>query len=312
MAINLYKDILFNDNEKCPAPNLDGYNIDYCPEKNIIFTFTYDEYSYWKIDLELLIQSKMIGRLNEYCFYCNGSTKLNESGYVYIILSEWERVHQYELILALIYSKNKFAFDQKSLQSIFDTLTEDDKSNLDLLLDRKTIYDCYDLDYLKFDNDVSDFIYMNLDFDEHFVPILKTFEKVEDWDQCFKEVDSCRKALGKKWKAIELNILNKKEYYKSQGCKIMLADRAIDAIKKNKEYSLIAIEENKIYSLEFNHTETVTLKTGEVIEIGDYYTIRKKYKNKLFRSVLKNSDIWDLPFCQWAVKKYHSGYEGKS
>ena len=293
-----------------PVPNLAGYNIDDCPEKNIIFTFNYDGASYWKIDIELLNQSKMIGYLNEFCYFCNGSTKLNESGYVYIILNEDERRHQHELILALIYSKKKFAFNQTLLQSVFDMLTEDEKWNFESELDTKTIYDSYDLGYVKFDEDVFDFIYMNFKFNEIFCSISETFQKVENWDECFKEVDSFRKALDKKWKKIELSILSKKEYYKNQGCEIMIASRAFDAIKKNKEYSLIAIEENEIYSIEYNRTEIYTFKEGQNIE-EDYYTIRKKHKNKLFRRVVSSDWFYGVPFCQWALKKYHSGYEGK-
>lgn len=295
---------------KTLGPDLSGFNVDGCPENNIIYTFNYDGLWYWKIDLKLLNQTKTIDRLHEFCYFCNGSTDLNKSGYVYIILEEDYLDHQYELILALIYSKNKFAFDQESHQIIFDTLSEDEKENFLYELDQQTIYESYDLGYLKFNDDVFDFIYMNLDFDTPFYPISETFEKVEDWNECFKEVDNFRKVLDKKWKFIQLTIVNKKDYYKKQGCQIMLGQQAFDAIKKNKEYSLIAIEENEIYSIEYNHTASFTLRAGQYVE-KDYYTIRTKHKNKLFRKVVENYWFDNAPFCQWVLKKYHSGYECK-
>jgi len=290
-------------------PDLSAYNIDNCPDKNIIYTFNHDGVSYWKIDLELLIKTKMIRHLYEWCHFCNGSTQLNKNGYVYLITDECDYIDQYRLILALIYSKNKFAFDEISHQSIFDKLTEDQKCNFESELDWISFEDCYDLDYIKFDDDVHDFICMNLDYNAPYYLISEPFEKVDDWDECFRKVDYFKKILDKKWKFIELSILKKIQYYKKQGCKIMIGNEAFDAIKKNKEYSLIAIEENEIYSVEYNRTQSCTLKTGQYIE-EDYYTIRKKHNNTLLRSVEASSRL-RLPFCQWAVKKYHSGYECK-
>lgn len=313
-----YEELLFeakNENDLCP--NLSVYNINDCPQKNIIYTFECDGQSYWKIDLELLNESKMIGHINQFCFFGNGSSKLNESGYVYIISCEWEREHLFELILALIYTKSQFAFDQTSLQSVFDELSEDEKENFELQFDSYLIDEIYELGYVKFNEDVLDFIYMNLDFDAPFYPISEPFREVEDWNECFKNVNYYKNIIDKKWKSTELKTLKKKEYYQKQGCQILLNRRAFNAISKNKEYSLIAIEENEIYSIEFNRTQSYTvkkdmfhLKAGEIIEI-DYYTIRKKYKYKLFRSVISESELYNLPSCQWALQKYHSGYEGK-
>jgi len=224
--------------------NFSNYKSDDCPNKNIIFVFKdNDGIEYWKINKDLILQKDVMLFSIDDIAICNESHPLNEKGYVIFAFDCDSDCAKYYIVLSLIYSKNKFSFDEIFLQNTFDNLSTEQQNSYYDGLDFCSEFDLENRNIeIKFHTcsyELGDFL---ADCYDHFYDKIIKFSKITNWDECFAEVDLMRKIIDKKYKKIASDIKRRQTLYKSRGYEFITGDIAYDALMNPTTHSLLALD----------------------------------------------------------------------
>ena len=224
--------------------NFSNYKSHDCSNKNIIFVFKdNDGIEYWKINKDLILQKDVMLYDIDDIAICNESHPLNEKGYVIFAFGCDLDCAKYYIVLSLIYSKNKFSFDEIFLQNIFDNLSTEQQNSYYDSLDFCSEFELrnrnIEIKFHTYSYELEDFLANCYD---HFYNKIIKFSKITNWDECFAEVDLMRKIIDKKYKKIASDIKRRQTLYKSRGYEFITGDIAYDALKNPKTHSLLALD----------------------------------------------------------------------
>jgi hypothetical protein len=294
--------------------NISAYQSNDCPKENIIYTFKTKDTKYptefWKISLDLLNNSTILGfYIEEHGYVCTADSPLDEKGYA-ILQFENKCPHgnnkKNYLVLALLYHKIKFSFNNISIQNIFNELSEEEQDNYPHDLDMLGLEEIPELNTDGSTPEITSFFDLCVDdYDHSIIPVLQDFQ---DWNECFIKVDRLRKTVENKWKKIRSNFKRRETNYRARGYEILSGRDALKAIENSKTHSLVAIDTVEWTALEFN---SITWDyNGERI---DFYTLRKLIHGKVYNELRSSTDIFfmeDMCDTKWAVRDYHTGIRG--
>jgi hypothetical protein len=279
--------------------NFSNYKLDDCSNKNIIFVFKdNDGIEYWKINKDLIFQKDVMLYDIDDIAICNESHPLNEKGYVIFAFNSDSDCAKYYIVLSLIYSKNKFSFDEIFLQNTFDNLsTAQQNSYYDSLdfcsefeLENRNI----EIKFRTCSHELGDFLANCYD---HFYDKIIKFSKITNWDECFAEVDLMRKIIDKKYKKIASDIKRRQTLYKSRGYEFITGDIAYDTLKNPKTHSLLALDThywtcvkyiNSVEGCNIDNFLHCFLEDGIIIKLP-------QYSDEEFRDFISQTN--------WAVRK---------
>ncbi len=281
-----------------------------CPVENIIYTIRTNPYEcgstdyieYWKINLNLLNDSGILGFfLEEQLFKSSKIAHLNDDGFVFLCFgydcSSDHRLKNY-LFLSLLKFKIKFRFDNDSLQLIYDNLTDDEKylfeEDVEELLDD---YEISKLNTAGIDNEFCDYLDACIDEDENIFP---AFDDCNNWNELYQLVDSVCAKISTKWKKIRANCKRRETNYRNQGFEILSGKEALEAIAKSRTHSLLGCDTVNWCALEYN-------------DYDDLYTFREIVDNHMYYVLKSLKDYFDMEFIlskKWALRKYHTGISG--
>lgn len=299
---------VYDRNVKCNM-----YQWDCCPNENIIYVFRDNcecQNEYWKITLDLINKSKYAYHLHEYLYFCNDITPLNEIGYVILQFDnsqDFDYLLRNYLILALKFYNIEFQFDEIILQNIFNDLSEDKKNSF---CPNKS-HDWYGINEISqtglyFQDpsdsavDLIDFILDNTDYDGNIIPV---YEGALDFDDVLYELELLNEKKKNEQKKLIAKYKRRETKYKKTGCKILLGLEAFNTISRNHNFSLIAIDTDDFYSIEYNMTQYLSEHNE------DYYTVTKILNGKMHKEVMMDTLFFcDILKFKWAIVEYHSGF----
>lgn len=284
--------------------NISGYtNID-CPKENVIFVFETNDIDspveFWKISLDLLVKTSTLEFFLEQSYVCNSDIPLNEEGFA-ILQFEKNcpndlRMRNY-LVLALLFNKVKFSFDDTSIQYIFDNLTEDKKEHYPLFYDLPTLSEIPELDISDAPSELFDFFELTTDGDYNIYPDLQNFK---NWDECFKTVDSYLEICQKKWKKIKSDIKRRETIYRSRGYEIISGNDALVCLKKPNTHTLLGIDTPYWCSIEYIDTD---LRNGKPVDLFFHrFILDGKICKETYFSYDENFNEF-LSDTKWAIRK---------
>ncbi len=278
-----------------------------CPAENIIYTFKSNFYKYgstteyWKININLLNDSGILGFfLEEHLFKSSKIPQLNDDGFVFLSFnfdcSYDHRLKNY-LFLSLLKFKIKFQFDNDSLQSIYDSLNDDEKElfdeDVEELLDDDEISK---LNTAGIDDEFCDYLDACIDEDENIFP---AFDDCNNWNELYQLVDSVCAKISTKWKKIRANCKRRETNYRNQGLEILSGIEAFEAISKSRTHSLLGCDTVNWCALEYNY--------------DDFYTFREIIDNHMIYELQSRKDYFAMEYIlskKWALRKYHTGISG--
>ena len=290
--------------------NISEYtNID-CPKENVIFVFKTNHIEspveFWKISLDLLNKSKFASEFHEDLYFCNDTTPLNEIGYVILqfenIVIDTYRFRNY-LILALLFYNNNFKFDEITLQNAFNELSEEEQDSYAV-----NSHDWFGIDDIPLtglyfeepEDDLVDFILENTDEYGNITPV---YEYISDFDDVLYEIELENQKKKTEQKKLIAKYKRRETKYKKTGCKILPGLEAFHAIRRNCNFSMLAIDTDDFYSIEYNQTQYLS----DYDE--DYYTITKIVDGKMRKEVVMDTFFFcDVIKFNWAIVKCHSGF----
>jgi hypothetical protein len=290
--------------------NVSLYNYGDCPPDNIIYVFRsksdFDPYEYWKINLDLLNKLSLLSFFNEEeFFFCSNTTPLNEKGYAILSFENNYCSHHFSrnrIILSMLYYKIKFSFDEVYLQNIFDELTEDQQidytQQFDYVHDKELEKMGYNISPPP--DDLYDFILDNIDTHDNIDP---KFRSLNNWNDVFNEIDIYLFKIQSKWKKEKAKYKRRETKYRNLGCEILYGADALEAIKRSYSYSMVAIDTDEIYSIEYSGSGYYCSDLDDT----EFYTVRRFVDNQI-----KKESMWwfllpNISNYKWAIKKYHTG-----
>ncbi len=91
--------------------------------------------------------------------------------------------------------------------------------------------------------------------------------------------------------------------YRNLGCEILQGKDALKAIRNSFSYSMIAIDTDEIYSIEYSGSAYYCSD----LDIADFYTVRSLIDGQITKEVLWWFMLPDISKYKWAIKKYHTG-----
>jgi hypothetical protein len=265
-----------------------------------------DEYcEFWKLSPQLLKKSQVIPLFED---FLQVHSSLNEPGYVIVWFDDEYYENRFILEEAWKFYKIDFKFDQSTLQKFYDSLNEDEKDNL--RYDSSGRFEDVGIssDYkLYFPDDLSS--YLNLIFDDEEWGVYRTKSLIYEVDDTY-DLDGLMYDFALSLEEYELKnkqnekkIKQRRTKYKNMGCKILKGYDALTEIDKSYTHSMIAINTDDIYSIEFNREEYYASDYQD----ASIFTVRKFENGKL----VKKAYWWFLLFdlihdYEWAIKQYHS------
>jgi hypothetical protein len=278
--------------------NFSNYKSHDCKNKNIIFVFKDDGIEYWKINKDLILQKDLMLYDIDDIAICNESHPLNEKGYVIFAFYSDSDCAKYYIVLSLIYSKNKFSFDEIFLQNTFDNLSTEQKNSYYDSLDFCSEFELenrnIEIKFRTCSHELRDFL---ADCYDHFYGKIIKFSKITNWDECFAEVDLMRKIIDKKYKKIASDIKRRQTLYKSRGYEFITGDIAYDTLKNPKTHSLLALDThywtcvkyiNSVEGCNIDNFLHCFLEDGIIIKLP-------QYSDEEFRDFISQTN--------WAVRK---------
>lgn len=248
--------------------NISEYtNID-CPKENVIFVFSTSDnqwpVEFWKINIELLIKTSTIGMLLEHAYVCNSDIPINEKGFV-ILQFEKNCPNDLQmrnfLILALLFNKIKFSFDDISLQFIFNNLSEDKQADYPYYYDLSTFDEISELDISGVSTELTYFFELTMDDQNNIMPELQS---TMSWGESFNIVDGYIEICQKKTKKIQSDIKRRETIYRSRGYEIIPGNDALVCLKRPNTHTLLAIDTSHWCSIEYIDTD---LRNGKSIDL---------------------------------------------
>ncbi len=281
-----------------------------CPEENIIYTFRSNPYKwgstdcmqeYWKINLNLLNDSGILGFfLEEHLFKNSKIPKLNDDNFVFLRFDYYcrnDHTLKNYLFLSLLKFKLKFKFDNVSLQSIYDSMTADEKELFEEDAEEFSDDEISKLNTAGMDDEFYDYLDECIDEDEN---IYFAFDDCNNWNEIYQLVDRISSKISTKWKKIRANCKRRETNYRNQGLEILSGKEAFEAISKSRTHSLLGCDTVNWCALEYN-------------DYDNLYTFREIVDNHMYYTLKSFRDYFDMEFIlskKWALRKYHTGIIG--
>lgn len=285
-------------------------NSNECPEENIIYIFKdYDNsYEYWKVNLNFFNKLDLLAAYSYCTYFCDNKTHFNDNDFVILRFKNNSDDDSRSLfVLTLIYHKYQFKFDYDILQNLFDNLSKNEQNNItqDLKQFNYDILKRLKLNFEKYSDELSEFYIENTNLFTEINSKLLTMSFEKRCDEVDAFCIRYREKLKEIQKKLDIKYKKRETKYRNQGCQILNGRQALDVIRENHEYSMIALDTDDWYSIEFNYNGYYCSDLPEV----DHFTVRTIIGDKIKREVcweaLLNSRIYN---CKWAIKKYHSGF----
>ena len=271
---------------------------------NTIYVCKDEDILIWKLSIDLLKKSMVVPIFDDYYYQIN--SPLNETGYVLVWFEDGCYENSVILYEALKFYKVDFKFDESTLQEVFDALNEDEKENAICHVE-ESLSDVGISSDLDFPDDLVNHFYNIFAYREWGVYACKYIECEEDdtfdMDLHLFDFAVTLKENEIKQNKIEKKVKQRRTKYKNMGCKILKGSDAITEIDKSYTHSMIAIDTDDIYSIEFNR---------EQYYASDYpdesiFTVRKFENGKLVKKAYWWFLLQDLIHRhEWAIKEYHS------
>lgn len=282
-----------------------------CLKENIIYIFKdlHPKFpsEYWKIHLDVFNQLSLLFLLDEdNVFICDESTPLNEKGYVIIDIINGSDTTKSLFILSLIYNIKKFKFDFITLQNIYNNFSEDEKDKFLYNFEQFNIdaANTYNLNYEQFDDEFHEFCLENMD---DWGVILPKFLEIANLNERNDEIDNFRLRYQETQKKLNLKYKKRETKYRKLGCEILNGSEALHRIQESDCYSMIALNTDLWYSIEYNFMGEHHLEFFE----QHYFTVRRIINGIIVKDTILAKQLDDrIAEYNWAIKKYHSGFEG--
>ena len=130
-----------------------------------------------------------------------------------------------------------------------------------------------------------------------------SYEGNSEIDEVLYEIEYEKQKIKKEEKEISSKYKRRETKFKNLGCRILQGNDAFKAIQNSFSCSMIAINTDEIYSIEYSGSAYF----NSDLDIQDFYTIRSIVNNQIRREVLWSFMLPDISKYKWAIKNYHTG-----
>lgn len=263
----------------------------------------------WKLSMRLLeksFQGPMIHSTDQY--------SIDEHGFIFILFESGVEYQRDFIIEALKFYNVEFNFDYSTLQNEYDLLEEDEYiyplrnyDGTDISLEDYGIFhdseEPRDLTIHLIN------LWNNTDPDNYIHDVVDEIDEIDETNQ--KGVDEFISIIKKEkkeeqleQKKLESKYKRRRTKYENLGCKILNGYDALKAIKESFTHSMVAINTDEIYSIEYSGS---AYYCSDLDDDADYYTLRKIVNGKIEKEVLWFFLLPNIFDYEWAIKEYHTG-----
>ena len=263
-------------------------------EDNTIYVCRDEFDETWKLSMSLLEKSFQGSML-----YATDQYSIDEHGYIFIFFESDQRYKRDLIIEALKFYNVEFNFNYSSLQDEYDLLDEDEyiMPYTDIGLDDYGIFPDDELP-----RDLTHhlgWIWYHSGSHNYIHDVVEEFD-IDEYTSIIEKENEEKRQQEKK---IEVKYKRRKTKYMNLGCKILNGYDALKSIKESFTHSMIAINTDKIYSIEYSGSAYYCSDLDD----ADYYTVRKIVDGKIKKEVLWFFLLPDIYDYEWAIKEYHTG-----
>lgn len=259
----------------------------------------------WKLSMSLLgksFQGPLLFRNDQY--------SIDEHGYIFILFELCYGYQRDFIIEALKFYNVEFNFDYATLQSQYDLLEEDECIMPDRNFDRTDI-SLEDYGIFHDSEEPRDLsihlwnVWNNTDPDNYIHDVVDEIDETEQRlvDEFISIVKNGKKEEQPEQKKLESKYKRRRTKYENLGCKILNGYDALKAIKESFTHSMVAINTDEIYSIEYSGSAYYCSDLDD----ADYYTLRKIVNGKIEKEVLWFFLLPNIFDYEWAIKEYHTG-----